>query len=271
VVAVTLLAPVALAAQATNCEEGAGQLSTAQPQGITTQLIIDKFAAREAVFKDARNNYTYTQDIVVQELDGSSITGEFRLVQDIVYDDKGARIENVKFAPQPTLRQLGLTKEDYEDFRNAMPFVMTTQDVSKYNLLYVGQQHVDEIDTYVFDVAPKTMEKGQRYFQGRLWVDNRDFQIVKTCGRTVPQTQADNHKKKNADENLSPKFVTYREQIDGQYWFPTYTRAEDTLHFRIGDIQMREIIKYTNYKRFGVKTRITIKGDVPEPQPQKKP
>lgn len=257
-----LLMPAALAGQ-TNCDEGTGALNPAQPQGMTPQQIIEKFAAREEIFRQARNNYVYTQDITVQELDGNTVSGEFRLVQEITYDDKGARIENVTFAPQNTLRQLSLTREDYEDFRNKMAFIMTTSDLPQYNLLYVGQQHQDEIDTYVFDVAPKTIVKGQRYFQGRIWVDNHDFQIVKSCGKTVPEA-VQTKKKKNVEENLSPKFVTYREQIDGQYWFPTYIRADDTLHFRNVDIHMREIIKLTNYKRFGSKTRIIYKGEAKE-------
>jgi hypothetical protein len=255
-----LLTP-ALAFAQEMCDEGNGSLNPAQPQGITTQQIIDKFAAREAVFKQARNNYTFTQDITVQEFEGASVSGEFRLVQDVTYDDKGDRVENVKFAPQSSLRQVSLSREDYEDFRNKLPFVMTTEEIPRYNLLYSGQQHVDEIDTYVFEVAPKTMEKGQRYFQGRIWVDAKDMQIVKTCGKTVPEVHAESSKKKkNVQENLTPKFVTYREQIDGQYWFPTYTRADDILHFRTGDVHIREIIKYTNYQRFGVTTRITFKG-----------
>ncbi|HEV7551074.1 MAG TPA: hypothetical protein VGP65_05305 [Candidatus Angelobacter sp.] len=257
-----LLIPAALMAQ-TNCDEGTGPLNTAQPQGMTPQQIIEKFAAREEIFRQARNNYVYTQDITVQELDGSTVSGEFRLVQEITYDDKGARIENVTFAPQNSLRQLSLSREDYEDFRYKMAFIMTTSDLPQYNLLYVGQQRQDEIDTYVFDIAPKTFVKGQRYFQGLIWVDNRDFQIVKSCGKTVPDIIA-NKKKKNAQENLSPKFVTYREQIDGKYWFPTYIRADDTLHFRQNDIHMREIIKLTNYKRFGSKTRIIYKGEAKE-------
>ncbi|MCU1332839.1 MAG: hypothetical protein JWM08_1831 [Candidatus Angelobacter sp.] len=257
-----LLIPAALMAQ-TNCDEGTGPLNTAQPQGLTPQQVIERFAAKEEVFREARNNYLYTQDITVQELDGSTVSGEFRLVQEITYDDKGARIENVTFAPQNTLRTLSLTREDYDDFRYKMAFIMTTSDLPQYNLLYVGQQRQDEIDTYVFDIAPKTFVKGQRYFQGLIWVDNRDFQIVKSCGKTVPDMIA-NKKKKNAQENLSPKFVTYREQIDGKYWFPTYIRADDTLHFRQNDIHMREIIKLTNYKRFGSKTRIIYKGEAKE-------
>jgi hypothetical protein len=228
---------------------------------MTPQEIIQKFAAREEIFRQARNNYTYTQDITVQELDGNTVTGEFRLVQDITYDDKGGRVENVTFAPQNSLRQLSLTREDYEDFRTKMAFIMTTSDLPDYNLLYVGQQRQDEIDTYVFDIAPRTIVKGQRYFQGRIWVDNHDLQIVKSCGKTVPEAIANTKKSKNVQENLSPKFVTYREQIDGQYWFPTYIKADDTLHFRTGDIHMREIIKLINYKRFGSKTRIIFKGE----------
>jgi len=264
-----LLTPAALLAD-TNCEEGAGQLNPAQPQGMTPQEIIQKFAAREEVFRQARNNYVYTQDITVQELDGATVTGEFRLVQDITYDDKGARQENVTYAPQNSLRQLILSREDYEDFRSKMAFIMTTSDLPQYNLLYVGQQRQDEIDAYVFDIAPKAIVKGQRYFQGRIWVDNRDFQIVKSCGKTVPEAIANTKKKKNIQENLSPKFVTYREQIDGQYWFPTYIRADDTLHFRNQDVHMREIIKLTNYKRFGSKTKIIFKGEAKD-DPTDKP
>jgi hypothetical protein len=264
-----LLVPASLLAD-TNCEEGAGPLNPAQPQGMTPQEIIQRFAAREEIFRQARNNYVYTQDITVQELEGNTVTGEFRLVQDITYDDKGNRIENVTFAPQTSLRQLSLSREDYEDFRTKMAFIMTTSELPQYNLLYQGQQRQDEIDTYVFEIAPKTIVKGQRYFQGRIWVDQKDLQIVKSCGKTVPEAIANTKKKKNIQENLSPKFVTYREQIDGQYWFPTYIRAEDTLHFRIGDVHMREIIKLTNYKRFGSKTKIIFKGEAKE-DPAEKP
>ena len=267
------LSPAWLPAQ-TSCEEGNGQLNPAQPQNMSVQDIIQKFAAKEAIFKQARNNYTYTQDITVQTLDGNTVDGEYRQIWDITYDDKGGRVEQVKFAPQDTLTRISMTREDFDDFRNRLPFVLTTEDLPIYDIIYVGRQHVDEIDTYVFDMAPKRIEKGKRYFQGRLWVDNQDFQIVKTCGRNVPDVHATS-KKRNAQENLTPSFVTYREQIDGQYWFPTYSRADDVLHFVSNDVHVREIIKYTNYKRFGSKTRIIFKGEVPpdqqEPKPQKPP
>jgi hypothetical protein len=255
VLLLAMLSPLALAAQ-TNCDAGNGPLNSAQPQGISVQDLIRKFAGQEEVFKDARNHYTYTQEVVVQTLDGDTVDGEFRETTDVLYDDQGKRVEKVTYAPQSTLTRIGITKEDYDDFRNRLPFVLTTEDLGQYNILYVGQQRVDELNTYVFDVAPRKVDKdgGPRFFQGRIWVDNRDFQIVKTCGKNVP----DIHKRDN--ENLSPKFVTYRQQIDGQYWFPTYTRADDDLQFKNGPVHIREIVKYTNYKRFGVKTRIIYNG-----------
>jgi outer membrane lipoprotein-sorting protein len=250
-----LLSPLALVAQ-TNCEAGNGSLNTAQPQSVGVQDLIQKFAGQEAIFREARNHYTYTQEITVQTLEGDTVDGEFKETTDVLYDDQGKRIENVTFAPMNTLTRVMLTKEDFDDFRNHLPFVLTTEDLPQYTILYAGQQHVDELETYVFDVAPKKVDKdgGPRFFQGRIWVDNRDFQIVKTCGKNVPDT----HKKNQ--ENLSPKFVTYREQVDGQYWFPTFTRADDDLHFKGGDVHIRETLKYSRYKRFGVKTRIIYNG-----------
>src|SRR5208337_2190916 len=128
----------------------------------------------------------------------------------------------------------------------------------------VGQQKQDELSTYVFDVAPKQIIGKKRYFQGRLWVDDHDFQIVETYGKTVPDVM-----KKKGQENLFPKFTTWREQVDGRYWFPTFTRADDTLHFSSGDIHVRQTVKYTNYKRFGSKTRITYEGqELPSADPK---
>jgi len=245
-----VLSPVVLPGQI-NCEEGDAALNPAPPQGTTVQQIIQTFAAKESVFRQARNNYTYTQDVTVQTLDGRSVDGEYRQTSDISYDDKGSRVETVTFAPRNTLVRVKMTQDDFDDIRNRMPFVFTTEDLPRYNVVYAGQQHVDEIDTYVFDMTPKTMGAGKRYFQGRIWIDNHDLQIVKTCGKNV--SDAAGKKPDSSQENLTPKFVTYREQIDEEYWFPTYMRADDILHFAGNDVHIREIIKYTNYKRLGSK------------------
>lgn len=258
------LAALLLFALSAFADEGEGPLREAQPVGITPEEIIKKFADREKEFKQARDNYTYRQSTKVQEIDGDTVDGEYQLVTDILFDDKGRRIENVVFAPQPTLKRIGMTREDEDDIRNRLPFVLTSDEIPEYSILYVGQQKEDELDTYVFDIAPKQIDKNKRYFQGRIWVDNRDLQIVKTYGKNVPDIR-------KGAENLFPKFTTYREQVDGQYWFPTYTYVDDTLHFRTGDVHIREIVKYTNYKRFGSKSKIIYEGQELPPGEKKQP
>jgi hypothetical protein len=236
-----------------------GPLDKSEPKGATPEQIIQRFATKEKEFKEARDQYTYRQDVKVQTLDGDTITGEYRQVFDVIFDDQGHRIENVVFAPQSTLESGGLSMDqgDFDDIRQRLPFVLTIDEIPEYNILYVGQQQEDELHCYVFDIAPKEIVGKKRYFQGRIWVDDHDFQIVKTYGKTVPQIIA---KKRGKDEHLYPSFTTWREQVDGAYWFPTFTKADDTLHFQGGDIHIREIVKYTNYKRFGSRSRITFEG-----------
>jgi hypothetical protein len=232
-----------------------GALDKSQPTGISVDEIIKRFSTKEKEFKEARDQYTYRQDVKVMTLDGETVDGTYQQVFDVTFDDKGHRIKNVVFAPQPTLQRIQMTEEDIDDIENRLPFVLTSDEIGEYDILYVGKQQQDELSTYVFDIAPKQIVGKKRYFQGRIWVDDHDFQIVETFGKTVPDIR-----KKKGQENLFPRFTTWREQIDGQYWFPTYTRAEDTLKFSIGDVKIREIVKYTNYKRFGAKSKILYEG-----------
>jgi hypothetical protein len=192
-----------------------GTLDKSPPKGITSDEIVKRFAAKEKEFKEARDQYTYRQDVKVMTLDGETPDGNYQQVFDVTFDDKGRKIKNVVFAPQPTLQRIQMTEEDFDDIENRLPFVLTSDEVADYDVLYVGQQKQDELNTYVFDVAPKQIVGKKRYFQGRIWVDDHDYQIVETYGKTVPDI-----KKKKGQENLFPKFTTWREQIDGQYWFP---------------------------------------------------
>jgi len=237
--------------------QGPAKLRNEQPP-IPIDNIIQKFADKEKEFRAARANYVYRQDIRVQTLNANDrVTGEWHQVWEVTFDTSGKRVEKVVSAPASTLQDISLTAEDLQDFREIQPFVLTTDDIGKYDVKYIGKEKIDEIDCYVFDVAPKKMEKGQRYFQGQIWVDDKDLQIVKTYGKPVPDIRTKNN------ENLFPRFETYREQIDGKYWFPTYTRAVDTLQFSGRAQRMREIIKYDKYKKFEANVRLTF-GDAVE-------
>ena len=220
---------------------------------INPQEIIQKFAAKESEFSEARNNYTYRQTVKLEILDsGGNPNGEqWNLVEDIIFTPEGKRMEKVVYAPVQTLRSILLTPEDEQDLRNVQPFVMTTAEIPDYDVNYLGREKVDEIGTYVFSVRPKKLTPGKRYFEGQIWVDDRDLQIVKTYGKGVGEL-----KRGSSKGQEFPKFETYREQIDGKYWFPTYTRANDTLHFKDQDVRMRMVVTYKDYKKYEGKSTI---------------
>jgi hypothetical protein len=250
---------------AAHAQRGEGALAERQPTGITVDQIVSKFAAKEKQFREAREQYTYHQSNVIQTLEGSSVDGEYRQDWDVNFTPAGKRTIEVTYAPAPTLTRISMTQEDTNDLQNVMPFVLTTDEIADYNIIYAGQQREDELQTYVFDVAPKKIEKSHRRFQGRIWVDNSDFQIVKTYGKAVPDIHS------GGGENLFPRFTTYREQVDNVYWFPTYTSANDVLHFKNEDVQIKVIIKYTDYKRFGSETKILYNGQqLPDSKQPKK-
>jgi hypothetical protein len=217
--------------------------------------IIAKFAAKEAAFSKARSNYTFRQTARVMTLDdGGGTTGKWEEVTDVIFSPEGARIEKVAYAPPNTLTAISLDPGDIQDLRQVQPFVLTTDELPKYFIRYLGREQLDEISCYTFAVKPKKMESGQRYFEGIVWVDDHDLQIVKSYGRGEGAKQ-------NADHQYA-KFETYREQVDGKYWFPTYTIANATLHFKENDQRIKMTVKYEDYKQF--KSDTQIKYDVDE-------
>jgi len=231
----------------TDCAEGNGVLDPAPPKNMTLPELIQKLGVEETKVREARTHYTFTQDVMVQTLDGTKVDGQFHEVTEVSYDNKGKRVENVTFAEQSTLRGIQLSAEDMDDIHVFMPLILTTEDLAEYNVTWAGQQHVDDLDTYVLHVEPKKEEKNKRYFQGRIWVDNHDLQIVKACGKSVPDVI---HVKKHQPQDLRPTFVSYRQPVEG-LWFPAYVRVDDTLHFSAQSVHIREIIKFTGYKRAG--------------------
>ncbi len=250
--------PAAAFAQA-----GFGVLDPAPPTGITPDQIVQKFGERETAFARARNEYTYRQTVKIDTIsdDTGKPDGEYLQVNDIVFSDDNTRTEHVKFAPANTISRLIMNQNDFDDIAHRLPFVLTQADLPQYDLTYLGRQKVDDINTFVFDCKPKVLVKGKRYFQGKVWVDQQEYQIVLINGKSVPDDLRRGH------EDLSPPYTTYYQEVDGGNWFPVYTKADATLHFPADqgtlaqDVHIRYVVKYEDYKRFHAKSRIIYNGE----------
>ncbi|MBL8188985.1 MAG: hypothetical protein JNK38_13320 [Acidobacteria bacterium] len=251
-----LLLTVALTASLWSAS--AQQQSATPAQKSTQQLspeeLIKRFTAKESELSDVWKEYQYIQESKIQTIgQANTVTGEFYQVSEYVFNDAGKRLQRIIKAPPSELEQYGiLTQEDKNALTNLQPFALTTQDLPLYNVTYVGKEKIDDLNTYVFDVTPKVMSNERelkklkdqkiegKFFQGRIWVDDEDLQVVKSAGKVVPEFK-----------QRFPKFETYRENIDGRYWFPTYTYGDDKLYFdKGGMLHVRMVIKYKNYRRF---------------------
>src|SRR6266849_841577 len=236
---------------------------TNEPPGVPVQQIIQKFTEHEEEFRKERDNFTYTQIFVFQELDEDDRPdGEYRLTSDILFTPAGKRYEKVLEAPSPSLKRITMSQQDFDDIEKVWPLVLTPSDLPKYDVKYVGREQVDEVGTYVFDIAPLKLEKGQRYFQGRVWVEDKDFQIVKTRGKATGLL-------KKKEDQAFPMFETFRENIEGPYWFPTYTRADDILQFKSGQsVHIRLSVRYLYFNELATTIKIGKATQVDPEKPQ---
>jgi hypothetical protein len=230
------------------------QAATDAGGAVDVNRIVRAFTAKETEFRKALNGYTFSRDALLQTIGfGGQITGEYNRVSQFTFNDAGERFERITRFPMPTLTEISFTNEDLEDLGGVQPFALEASKMNLYNFNYVGREQVDELSTYVFDVAPKVVPKrvSERFFQGRVWVDAEDLQIVKVRGKGVPE-----------GKQRFPTFETYREQIDGKYWFPTYTYADDHLTFSGGQVvHIRMKVRYADYKVFRGRVRVIEEGD----------
>jgi hypothetical protein len=253
-------------AQKAPAQAASGSPSTINRSGTPVDVdgMIRRIAAKEAEFRKALNEYSFKRDAVIQTIAfGGQISGEYHRVSRFVFDDSGNRYEKILRFPIPTLTAISVSPEDIEDLGGVQAFALESSKLNDYEFSYVGKEKIDELDLHVFDVTPRILsdqkrlaalkksKEPQRYFQGRIWVDDADFQIVKARGKGVPE--------------FDQRFVTfesYREQIDGKYWFPTYAYADDELNFKSGEsVRVRMKVTFTEFERLRGKVNVIEEGD----------
>ena len=224
-----------------------GLASAQEPPPNLAKLV----ARQEAITEKERDQYTYRQTVILEELDNKGAkTGEYREIRDIIFSPTQVRTEQVVGTPANTLQRLKLTDEDFRDIREIQPFIMNEDVLFIYESKYRGTERVDDVDCFVLQVRPRQILQGMRLFEGMLWVSREDYSIIRMEGQAVPQLLS------AKQENLFPRFTTLRRPVDGKRWFPAHTYADDTLPFRSGPIRIRLTIRYSDYKRFGAESQI---------------
>lgn len=246
---------LALSIAAQSQDEQIQRVSLSQPE---IDKIIKKVSENEGLFRQALGEYNFDRSATIETIGlGGNITGVYRRDSELIIQPEGPRMERILFAPTPTLTEISVTSEDLEDLGGVNPFALEPSNIAQYNFNYVGKQHIDELNLFVFDVTPKVIPNPKksktRLFTGRIWVDDQDYMIVKSKGKAVPETK----------ENKFPVVETWRENIDGKYWFPTYIAADDQLVFDNGNVvHIRMKVKYNNYKLAHTDVRIIAEEDL---------
>jgi hypothetical protein len=211
-------------------------------------------AHRESETEAERSEYTYRQTVTIEELDDhGGVRGTYREVRDVIFSPRHERTEELVGKPQNSLRFLVMTEEDFRDIRDIQPLVLTEDRLWNYETRFRGDETVDGVDCWVLEVRPRQILGSQRFFEGLIWTDKKEYNMVRMEGRAVPQIRT------MKAENLFPRFTTIRKAIDGKHWFPIYTYADDALYFRSGPQRERLRIAYSEYKRFGVESTFTPK------------
>jgi hypothetical protein len=219
------------------------------PPSLPVEEIVRRFSQKEDEYLKSRPNYGFRKSVRIQEFgpDGSAI-GEFLRVTEYQKLADGRVAMKAVEKPQSTLQGVYLAPEDLEALDKIPAYPLTSGQLAKYELKFIGRELVDEVDCYIFQVKPKTVERAKAYFEGVVWVDAQYLEVVKTYGKWVTD-QGDTRGIAQLPFSL---FETYRENVDGKYWFPNYLRSDDTLHTKEGDIPVRLVIKWTDFKPAGV-------------------
>jgi hypothetical protein len=217
---------------------------TPDPPPIPVPDIVKRFSENEDAIFQAHANYGFHRTIRVQEFDATGkAVGELVISTDWVRSPDGRFYEKGEKHPESTLRHLDLDAEHMDVLQKIPPMPFTTPQIAKYDFTYLGTQKLDELNTFIFQVEPKQVDRQHAYFRGVIWVDTQDFVIVKTTGRWLTELGD-----VSTEQFPFRNFDTYRENIEGKIWFPNYLRSDEFITTKVGRVNVRLTVRWENYK-----------------------
>jgi hypothetical protein len=239
----------------------------AAPPALPPEEIIRRFSQKEDEYLAVRPTYGSRKTTRIDEFDHEGkLIGQFLMVTDEIRGSDGRVVNKVVQHPQSTLHFFALEPEDLKELNRIPPFPLNTSQLAKYDLKYVGDELIDEINCYIFQVKPKGVDRTHAYFDGIAWVDAQYLEVVKTYGKWVNEL---------GDVHIATlpftTFETYRENVDGKYWFPNYQRSDDAMHLKEGDFPVRLVIKWTDFKPLPATASTTAPAPAATPPAEPEP
>lgn len=211
------------------------------PPPIPEQEIIERFAANEDLMQKIYRTYTFTQTARVEEFTNPG--GKFIVTGQVYTKPDGSQSWRIAGRPLSSLKTTTLTMEDVRTIATIPLFFLKSSEIANYNFLYAGEDKLDELTTYVFQVKPKQLSRTRLYFQGAVWVDQHDLTIVKSYGKFVTEVQGEGTKLP------FHMFETYRQNFQDKYWLPTYTNSDEFIDKPDGSqIHLRLVIADTDFQ-----------------------
>ncbi|MBO0912321.1 MAG: M48 family metalloprotease [Acidobacteria bacterium] len=226
-------APVSSAAQPAAMEPAPSSTSAvAAPapnpeRPAATDQVIDQIIAREHALIDFLRNRTPLVETYLQELTPDPTLGAVPKEDHYFLGrlDMGPNIERHDYlATQSSFEKtllggvMRLFRVQYQPLGFAWMIFVDRQnfDRSHYDFKYVRRQFLGEVRCLVFDIKPKP-NAGKGLFEGRIWVEDENYSIVRLNGTYVPRPK----------DALFFHMDSWRLNLVPGYWVPAFIYSEE--------------------------------------------
>jgi hypothetical protein len=222
-----MLAVAAAICAGTVLTEFAQSQEEANPSGLRVDQVVDRMIQRERALVTTLSSYTPLVETYIQnmepdhELGAVPVSDKYFLAKlDL---KKGIRDSSLLpapgFAAKTKLLLTSIFSIQYlpRGFASMIIIDDKSFDRSNYDFTYVRREFLGEVRCFVIDVKPKgTSQKAK--FIGRLWAEDRDFNIVRINGTYTPSFGSNNYF----------HFDSWRENLTAGLWLPSYIYTEES-------------------------------------------
>lgn len=227
---ILLLMSISVAAWANNDSP-----ETTAPAPARTEVMAERIFQQEAHLVDSMRNYSPLVETYIQRLKPDADLGtqpdkDRYFLGRLALGPKGPM--NTAFKDNNKARFITRALDRLNTFYRInyqhvgfmqMVFLNDQFDKEHYQMKYIRQQFLGEVRTLVFDVQP--LNHDQTRFQGRIWVEDQDYNIVRINGTYGPNTEA----------KFYLHFDTWRMNLQPGVWLPAYVYTEETDAQRFSD------------------------------------